>query len=187
MDYAKISKQIQTAILNRPRDVVAYEDLFSLCRQWAAEDFTRAHDTNKQLRGSAAAALRVCTPNESEKFYSVWRKTLLFDAPYDFDSYMRYIELDAKPERRFYAPRREYLMPMVRGYQDLMDGRLRLLTISMPKKGWKITDWYKFCKHDVGQEPGQVYADGGDRRRSGEILLQWMPGISVYPDGLSIL
>lgn len=138
MDYAKISKQIQTAILNRPRDIAACEDLFSLCRQWAAEDFAEAHRVNRELRGLAAAALRTCTPQEAEKFYAVWRKTLLFDAPYDFDSYMRYIELDAKPERRFYAPRRRYLMPMVRGYQDLMDGKLRLLTISMPKRAGKL-------------------------------------------------
>lgn len=155
MNYAKISKQIQTAILNRPRDVVAYEDLFSLCRQWVAEDFTRAHDTNKQLRGSAAAALRVCTPNESEKFYSVWRKTLLFDAPYDFDSYMRYIELDAKPERRFYAPRRKYLTPMVRGYQDLMDGKLRLLTISMPKRAGKSQTGINFVNMMSGKHPNK--------------------------------
>lgn len=164
MNYAKISKQIQMAILNRPRDVVAYEDLFSLCRQWAAEDFTRAHDTNKQLRGSAAAALRVCTPNESEKFYSVWRKTLLFDAPYDFDSYMRYIELDRKLEKQFYAPRRHYLKPMVQGYQDILDGKLRLLTISMPKRTGKL------LAHDT-----PVLTPNGFKKH-GELL----PGDYVY-------
>lgn len=155
MDYAKISKQIQTAILNRPCDAAAYEDLFSLCRQWAEEDFAGAHRVNRELRGLAAAALRTCTPQEAEKFYAVWRKTLLFDAPYDFDSYMRYIELDAKPERRFYSPRRRYLMPMVRGYQDLLDGKLRLLTISMPKRAGKSQTGINFVNMMSGRNPNK--------------------------------
>ena len=52
----------------------------------------------------AAKQLRRTSPKEAEHFYEAWRKSLLFDAPHNFDAFMTYIELDRKPEKRFYAP-----------------------------------------------------------------------------------
>ena len=42
MDYGKLSASILGAIENRPGDIGAYEDLFSLCQAWAETDFTAA-------------------------------------------------------------------------------------------------------------------------------------------------
>ena len=44
MDYAKIALSIKAAIDRRPADKGAYDDLFSLCRGWEAEDFAYEFD-----------------------------------------------------------------------------------------------------------------------------------------------
>jgi len=127
--------------------------LLSLCRQWEAEDFQAAHEVSKELRVLSAKQLRRTSPKEAEHFYEAWRKSLLFDAPHNFDAFMTYIELDRKPEKRFYAPRRHYLKPMVQGFQDILDKKLRLLTISMPKRAGKSQTGINFVNMLSGKFP----------------------------------
>lgn len=153
MDYQKLAESIKRHIENRPRDASAYTDLFSLCRQWEEENFQEAHALNKELRVMAAKQLRLASPSEAERFYEAWRKSLLFDAPHNFDAFMTYIELDRKPEKRFYAPRRHYLKPMVQGFQDILDKKLRLLTISMPKRAGKSQTGINFVNMLSGKFP----------------------------------
>ena len=153
MDYRKIADGIQRYIENKPNDHTAYLDLLSLCRQWEEEDFQSAHDLNGELRRLCARQLHRVSPKEADKFYEAWRKSLLFDAPYKFDAFMTYIELDRKPEKRFYAPRRHYLKPMVQGFQDVLDGKLRLLTISMPKRAGKSQTGINFVNMLSGKYP----------------------------------
>ena len=152
MDYAKIALSIKAAIDRRPADKGAYDDLFSLCRGWEAEDFSAAHALNKELIGMCAAQVRN-GGKEVARFYEIWRKGLLFEAPHNFDAFMTYIELDRKPEKRFYAPRRHYLKPMVQGFQDVLDGKLRLLTISMPKRAGKSQTGINFVNMISGKYP----------------------------------
>lgn len=150
MNYEKLSGSIRAVIDRRPGDNGAYSDLFSLCREWETEDFSAAHEVNKELL--ALSANRVVRGGGA-KFYEQWRRCLLFEAPHDFDSFMTYIELDRKPEKRFYAPRKHYLRPMVQGFQDVLDGKLRLLTISMPKRAGKSQTGINFVNMLSGKFP----------------------------------
>ena len=152
VNYDKIALSIKAAIDRRPADKGAYDDLFSLCRGWEAEDFAAAHALNKELIGMCAAQIRN-GGKEAAHFYEIWRKGLLFEAPHNFDAFMTYIELDRKPEKRFYAPRRHYLKPMVQGFQDVLDGKLRLLTISMPKRAGKSQTGINFVNMISGKYP----------------------------------
>lgn len=150
MNYEKLSGSIRAVIDRRPGDNGAYSDLFSLCREWETEDFSAAHKVNKELLAlSAEQVIR----GGGAKFYEQWRRCLLFEAPHDFDSFMTYIELDRKPEKRFYAPRKHYLRPMVQGFQDVLDGKLRLLTISMPKRAGKSQTGINFVNMLSGKFP----------------------------------
>ena len=150
MNYEKLSGSIRAVIDRRPGDVGAYSDLFSLCREWETEDFSAAHKTNKELLALSADQV---VRGGGAKFYEQWRRCLLFEAPHDFDSFMTYIELDRKPEKRFYAPRKHYLRPMVQGFQDVLDGKLRLLTISMPKRAGKSQTGINFVNMISGKFP----------------------------------
>ena len=150
MNYEKLSGSIRAVIDRRPGDSGAYSDLFSLCREWETEDFSAAHKANKELLTLSADQVR---HGGGVKFYEQWRRCLLFEAPHDFDSFMAYIELDRKPEKRFYAPRKHYLRPMVQGFQDVLDGKLRLLTISMPKRAGKSQTGINFVNMLSGKFP----------------------------------
>ena len=150
MNYEKLSGSIRAVIDRRPGDNGAYSDLFSLCREWETEDFSAAHKVNKELLALSADQVR---HGGGVKFYEQWRRCLLFEAPHDFDSFMTYIELDRKPEKRFYAPRKHYLRPMVQGFQDVLDGKLRLLTISMPKRAGKSQTGINFVNMISGKFP----------------------------------
>lgn len=150
MNYEKLSGSIRAVIDRRPGDNGAYSDLFSLCREWETEDFSAAHKVNKELLALSADQV---VRGGGAKFYEQWRRCLLFEAPYDFDSFMTYIELDRKPEKRFYAPRKHYLRPMVQGFQDVLDGKLRLLTISMPKRAGKSQTGINFVNMISGKFP----------------------------------
>lgn len=150
MNYEKLSGSIRAVIDRRPGDNGAYSDLFSLCREWETEDFSAAHKVNKKLLALSADQV---VRGGGAKFYEQWRRCLLFEAPHDFDSFMTYIELDRKPEKRFYAPRKHYLRPMVQGFQDVLDGKLRLLTISMPKRAGKSQTGINFVNMLSGKFP----------------------------------
>lgn len=150
MNYEKLSGSIRAVIDRRPGDNGAYSDLFSLCREWETEDFSAAHKMNKELLALSADQV---VRGGGVKFYEQWRRCLLFEAPHDFDSFMTYIELDRKPEKRFYAPRKHYLRPMVQGFQDVLDGKLRLLTISMPKRAGKSQTGINFVNMLSGKFP----------------------------------
>lgn len=150
MNYEKLSGSIRAVIDRRPGDNGAYSDLFSLCREWETEDFSAAHKVNKELLALSADQV---VHGGGAKFYEQWRRCLLFEAPRDFDSFMTYIELDRKPEKRFYAPRKHYLRPMVQGFQDVLDGKLRLLTISMPKRAGKSQTGINFVNMLSGKFP----------------------------------
>jgi predicted phage terminase large subunit-like protein len=158
MNYEKLSGSIRAVIDRRPGDNGAYSDLFSLCREWETEDFSAAHKVNKELLALSADQV---VRGGGAKFYEQWRRCLLFEAPHDFDSFMTYIELDRKPEKRFYAPRKHYLRPMVQGFQDVLDGKLRLLTISMPKRAGKSQTGINFVNMLSGKFPdGSTLMEG---------------------------
>ena len=153
MDYEKLSTSILAAIENRPGDIGAYEDLFSLCQAWAETDFTAAHRANKHLKYLCAEIMGKAPTSQVEGFYSLWRRGLLFEAPYDFDSYLTYIELDRKLEKRFYQPRKHYLKRYVDAYQKILDGELDFLSISMPKRAGKSQLGINFTNMLSGKFP----------------------------------
>lgn len=153
MDHEKLATAIWAAIERSPRDRAAYEDLFALCRSWAEESPAAAHAENKRLLARCAEQVQAQAGRDAEAWYDQWRRCLLFEAPHDFDAFMTYIELDRKPEKRFYAPRRHYLRPVVQGFQDILDGKLQLLTVSMPKRAGKSQVGINFVNMLSGRAP----------------------------------
>lgn len=153
MDYGKLSTSILGAIERKPEDIGAYEDLFSVCQTWAQEDFKTAHRANKRLRDMCSQRMTTVSMSKVEGFYGQWRRSLLFEAPYDFDSYLTYIELDRKPGKRFYQPRKHYLNRYVAAYQKILDGELDFLSISMPKRTGKSQLGINFTNMLSGKFP----------------------------------
>lgn len=81
------------------------------------------------------------------------KKVLLAAAPFDFESYLLYVEWEREPDKKFYVPRREVMHPVVQAMQDLIDDRLDLLTISMPPGTGKSTLGIFFLSWVMGRFP----------------------------------
>ena len=64
-------------------------------------------DWAKKLRDKCVSILPLVSDKTS--VYDIYKRCLLYLAPYDFDSYMQYMEIDREPSERFYLPRRKIL------------------------------------------------------------------------------
>lgn len=71
----------------------------------------------------------------------------------DLDSYMLYLEWGREPTKRFYQPRRRVLLPLVLNLQDLEDGRIDFLSVSMPPRVGKSTTCIMFMTWHMGRRP----------------------------------
>ena len=71
---------------------------------------------------------------EVERFFYLAKRTYLLMAPYDFDSYLIYLEWDRPVEERFYQPRRKIMRRVADALQRLTDGELDELFLSMPPR-----------------------------------------------------
>lgn len=73
------------------------------------------------------------------KFSDIAKKTALVLAPHYFHYYLLYVEWNRPPEKKFYTPRMKALRVVVDDLQDLADGVIKLLTVSLPPRVGKST------------------------------------------------
>ena len=132
-------------------DASALNDAFDSLRLLEPNDFDLAHEKNKEVRRLSAKYAKEQT---SMKMFELNKRSLLFDAPYDFDCFLRYIEWQRPNDKRFYMPRRKVLLPIVNAFQQVADGELDLLTVSQPKRTGKTTLGLMFVLFRAGQHPG---------------------------------
>lgn len=143
MDYLKMLSKIAETFEKKPLDFRAYEDYFQVCRSFAdtPDGYFQAHELNRKIRPEIGKAVSECIyVNDfmtAELFNSLLYKSLIFGAPYSFDDYLQAIEFGKKMEKKFYQPRRHYLKRYVEAYQEILDGKLDFLSISMPKRTGK--------------------------------------------------
>ena len=152
-----IHKLVALSLRRDLSDWGAASDAFEAVRLLEADDFSLAHRVNKTLR---AVSAKYAAQTGSPDFFRLNKKTLLFDAPYDFDAHCRYIEWNRDPDMRFYMPRREKLLPVARELQRLADGKLKLLAISLPPGVGKTTLAIFFLTWLAGRDPGKPILGG---------------------------
>lgn len=103
----KLFSKIFAKIKKDPMDIRAYKDAFDLCVLSEEKDFALSHSSNEKLRKliSKAMSKGQCVT----EMFELYKKSLLFDAQCSFDAFLLYLEIDRKPEERFYQPRRKVL------------------------------------------------------------------------------
>ena len=99
-------------------------------------------------------------PEHAEQYRQLYKNTLLYAAPVDFDSFCRYIEWNREPSKRFYLPRRKQLKIVVDALQELADGKLELLAISLPPGSGKTTIAIFFLTWLAGRNPDDPMLTG---------------------------
>ena len=131
-------------------DPSALQDAFEVIRLLEREDFKEAHQRNKTLRQLSA---QYAKEQNSARMLELNKRSLLFDAAYDFDCFIRYVEWDREPQKRFYLPRRNQLKPIVEAMQNLADDKLDILSISLPPGTGKTTLAIFFLIWLAGKNP----------------------------------
>ncbi|MCB7066218.1 hypothetical protein LI031_20420 [Enterocloster citroniae] len=157
MDYSKMKSSIDRAILKSPLDVAAYDDKFALCRDYEGAEFRLAHEWNQALQEEIRAGLKLAVDTRdfktAEEFDNLLFRSLLFCAPHYFDAYLQAVEYGKPLDKKFYLPRRHYLRRYVEGYQEVLDGKLDFLSISMPKRCGKSQLGINFTNMLSGKFP----------------------------------
>ena len=157
MDYSKMKSSIDGAILKNPLNVAAYDDKFALCRDYESTDFKKAHEWNQALQEEIRAGLKMAVDTRNfkaaEEFDNLLFRSLLFCAPHYFDAYLQAVEYGKPLDKKFYLPRRHYLKRYVDGYQEVLDGKLDFLSISMPKRCGKSQLGINFINMLSGKFP----------------------------------
>lgn len=157
MDYSKMKSSIDRAILKSPLDVTAYDDKFALCRDYEGTEFRLAHEWNQALQEEIRAGLKLAVDTRdfktAEEFDNLLFRSLLFCAPHYFDAYLQAVEYGKPLDKKFYLPRRHYLRRYVEGYQEVLEGKLDFLSISMPKRCGKSQLGINFTNMLSGKFP----------------------------------
>ena len=157
MDYSKMKSSIDRAILKSPLDVAAYDDKFALCRDYEGAEFRLAHEWNQALQEEIRAGLKQAVDTRdfktAEEFDNLLFRSLLFCAPHYFDAYLQAVEYGKPLDKKFYLPRRHYLRRYVEGYQEVLEGKLDFLSISMPKRCGKSQLGINFTNMLSGKFP----------------------------------
>jgi len=104
----------------------------------------------KKVKQVAAAEAR-----NDARFLDLYWAALHTLAPYDFDSYLLYMEKEREPKERFYLPRRDVLLKhgLIQSLQALEDGKYNLMSISMPPGTAKTTMEEFFTSWIIGRDP----------------------------------
>ena len=157
MDYSKMKSSIDRAILKNPLDVAVYDDKFALCRDYEGTEFRLAHEWNQALQEEIRAGLKLAVDTRdfktAEEFDNLLFRSLLFCAPHYFDAYLQAVEYGKPLDKKFYLPRRHYLRRYVEGYQEVLEGKLDFLSISMPKRCGKSQLGINFTNMLSGKFP----------------------------------
>lgn len=134
-------EKIMKSMDKDPFREAVYNDAFDCVRFIGKEDVTQSDVCNTLLIQRLNDITPVAVSNHNYKFaeviYELRKRCLFYSAPRSFHCFLHAIEYSRPYDKKFYAPRQHYLKPIVQGYQDVMDGKLRLLTVSMPKRAGK--------------------------------------------------
>lgn len=137
MDKKAIERLKKDLLKNKSHDIFKnVQALFDLA--YTTSDMELNY-TVRKICAEKAKKFKKDRPEHAEKYRQLYKKTLLFAAPLDFDSYCQYIEWNRAADKRFYLPRRKQLKVVVEALQDLADDKLDLLAISMPPGVGKTT------------------------------------------------
>lgn len=169
----RIIKDIMRRGMSKPG---AMNDLFDLIRQlqidgavlvdgepvFDKENFRDAAIFNSELRRLAAEKIR---KNGDPDMVELYKRSLLLDAKYNFDCYCRYLEFNRPAKKKFYEPRRKQLKPIADAMQQLADGELDILSVSVPPGCGKTTLSIFFLSWIGGKNP-ELSVLGGSHSNS---------------------
>ena len=126
------------------RDLHVYQNLSNLMDICIAIKDDEDHPEDLPSAVESAKLVKQISATESHsnlQFVDLYWKSLLYLAPYDFDSFLIYMEKDRPAKNRFYLPRRTQFLKIgaVQLLQDLEDDKLDIAGLSVVPGAGKTT------------------------------------------------
>ena len=158
MDKKQIVKLKKDLLKNKSHDIFKnVQALFDLA--YSTKDM-ELNFTVRKICAEKSLKFKTERPDHAENYRQLYKKTLLFAAPVDFDSYCQYLEWNREPNKRFYLPRRKQLKQVALALQELAEGKLDLLAISLPPGVGKTTLAIFFLTWLAGKFPDKPMLTG---------------------------
>lgn len=145
-----------------PFNFTVFEDLYKLTKETMKSDPKLAVPYGVKLAAECEKRIMDESLTDQQVFdlFNLHEKILLILAPHHFESYLLYMEWDREPSKKFYPPRRKRLKEVVDALQELADGELDLLAISMPPGTGKTTLAIFFLTWLAGKRPNEPKLTG---------------------------
>ena len=115
------------------------------------DQMRRLHGMNRKMQSMIREDMKKGGPVDD--LFEAYKASMLLEAPWDFEQYMLYCEIDRAPEERFYQPRMKTLRPVVQAMQALEDGELDEIFLSMPPRVGKTSVMDFFSTWEIGKHP----------------------------------
>lgn len=141
-----------------------FEDAVSLMIECFNDDKTREIGLSRRFRdiaGQKTVEFAEVDTTMADRMVDLIEEVLQLNAKDDFDSYLLFMEWHREPEKRFYQPRRHVLFPLTQHMQDLAEGKIDFLSISLPPRTGKSTLGIFFMTWMMGRNPNTANVMSG--------------------------
>ena len=142
-------------------DYQAYLDLRNICQETMKTDVPLGVEYLMKLSDRLEQVIpQIQDIEKMREMYLLHKSVLLLGAPHSFHLFLLYMEWNREPSKKFYPPRKKMLRQVVDALQELADGELDLLAISLPPGTGKSTLAIFFICWLAGKEPDKCILTG---------------------------
>lgn len=154
MNHKESIQQVINYIKIHGPDHTSLNDLLALC-DYQLKENPGDKDCFKYSAYIKECASSLHIQTQDEKYGDLYWRTMLFESPYLFGSYLLYLEKNREESEKFYEPKMAQLNKhgLIQAMQDLEDDKYDRICISMPPGTQKTTLEKFFCSWIIGKYP----------------------------------
>ena len=157
----KLLAAIFQKIEKDPEDMRAYRDLLNICRETMKTDIPLAVKYMEQLSDWIEEIIpSIEDIGKMREMFSFHREVVFAGARESFHLCLLAVEWNRDPDKKFYPPRKMVLREVVKALQELEEGKLDLLAVSMPPGSGKTTLAIFYLTWIAGRHPEEPSLTG---------------------------